>query len=117
MEELQAAYKRVARDMANARVVAGALVEGGGSEGGAAGDGNAGSWINVQLMLEEVGRGGWRGGGGGGKQHRATAQGGPSSGRLVAGRLARTASVGVGRAWRPGLAIFSAPHRPRLAPH
>jgi hypothetical protein len=60
MEELHAAYTRVARDMARARVVAGALVEGDGSEGGGGGEGggegNAGSWINVMLMLEEVRR-------------------------------------------------------------
>lgn len=56
MEQLHAAYKRVARDMAKAKVVAGALVEGKEEEEGKAG--NAGSWINVQLMLEEVRRGG-----------------------------------------------------------
>ena len=78
MPELEAAYARVVRDMSRARVVAGALVEGGdedegaggagaaagggGENGGGYGDGgngdggkgNAGSWINVQLMLEEV---------------------------------------------------------------
>ncbi|KAI8466821.1 MAG: ATP-grasp domain-containing protein [Monoraphidium minutum] len=51
MEDLHAAYKRVARDMSRARVVAGALIEGKDGEEGA--DGNAGSWFNVHLMLEE----------------------------------------------------------------
>jgi len=49
-EELQKAYQRVVRDMSRAKVVAGALVEGDETEES---DGNAGSWINVQLMLEE----------------------------------------------------------------
>ncbi|GBF94434.1 hypothetical protein Rsub_07248 [Raphidocelis subcapitata] len=50
MPELQAAYQRVARDMSRAKVVAGALIEGGDDEDDG---GNAGGWINVQLMLEE----------------------------------------------------------------
>lgn len=55
MEDLRAAYTRVVRDMSNARIVAGALVEGGDDEEGGGGGGNAGSWINIMLMLEEVG--------------------------------------------------------------
>jgi hypothetical protein len=56
------------------QIVAGALVEGGDDEadGTAAAEGNARSWIKVELMLEEVRGGGWRGGmegGGGGKMH------------------------------------------------
>lgn len=50
MDQLRAAYSRVARDMARAKVVAGALVEGKDDEEA---DGNAAGWINVQLMLEE----------------------------------------------------------------
>lgn len=55
MDDLRAAYKRVARDMSRAKVVAGALIEGKDEEEGEGdgGSGNAGSWINVQLMLEE----------------------------------------------------------------
>lgn len=50
MEHLQSAYRRVVNDMKKARIVAGALIEGGDDD---AQDGNAGSWINTVLMLEE----------------------------------------------------------------
>lgn len=51
LPELQAAYKKVVKDMSSARIVAGALVQG---EDGADGGGDAAGWMNVHLMLEEV---------------------------------------------------------------
>jgi hypothetical protein len=52
------------------QIVAGALVEGGDDEadGTAAAEGNARSWIKVELMLEEVRSRGWGGGERGGGQ-------------------------------------------------
>lgn len=54
MAALKLAYHRVVKDMSRARIVAGALVEGGDDDDLTAPSGNAGSWINVELMLEEV---------------------------------------------------------------
>ena len=42
---------RVVNDMSKCRIVAGALLEGDGED---AADGNAGTWIQLVLMLEEV---------------------------------------------------------------
>lgn len=53
MDDLHKAYHRVVRDLSRAKVVAGALVEGTDDEEDKSG--NAGTWIKVQLMLEEVG--------------------------------------------------------------
>jgi hypothetical protein len=78
LDDLRSAYARVVRDLSRARIVAGALVEGEGEgpgpglEGGAVADeaaqaeaaagdhtgAAAGSWIDVDLMMEEVGGGG-----------------------------------------------------------
>ena len=43
-------FFRVVSDMSKCRIVAGALVEGDGEDV----DGNAGTWIQLVLMLEEV---------------------------------------------------------------
>ncbi len=53
-------YARVQRDLRKAKVVAGALQQGdddeGGEEAAAQQDaGNAGTWINLDIMMEEVG--------------------------------------------------------------
>lgn len=50
-EQLDIAYKRVVSDMKKARIVAGALIEGDEEDEGDSG--NAGSWIQLVLMLEE----------------------------------------------------------------
>lgn len=42
---------RVVSDMSKCRIVAGALIEGDGDDDA---DGNAGTWIQLVLMLEEV---------------------------------------------------------------
>lgn len=47
-DDLRAAYDRVQRDMSGARIVAGAL-----QQGDSTNSGNASSWINLQLMVEE----------------------------------------------------------------
>ena len=44
-------YVRVVSDMSKCRIVAGALLEGDGGDD----VGNAGTWIQLVLMLEEVG--------------------------------------------------------------
>jgi carnosine synthase len=41
---------RVVKDLKGARVVAGALIEGDGEDGE---EGNAGSWLNLSVMMEE----------------------------------------------------------------
>eukprot|EP00775_Hariotina_reticulata_P008709 gene8709-8890_t len=51
MEDLHKAYQRVVKDLSRAKVVAGALIEGGDEDEN--GSGNAGSWFKVELMLEE----------------------------------------------------------------
>lgn len=54
-EDLQRAYARVTKELASARIVAGALVQGGEDDGagGDADNGNAGSWIRMSIMMEE----------------------------------------------------------------
>ncbi|EFN56176.1 hypothetical protein CHLNCDRAFT_144890 [Chlorella variabilis] len=54
-EHLQQEYTKVRQDIGGARVVAGALQQGGDGVSGHAsnGDGNASSWINTDIMLEE----------------------------------------------------------------
>ncbi|KAL3140541.1 hypothetical protein ABBQ32_005121 [Trebouxia sp. C0010 RCD-2024] len=61
MQQLEAAYKRVTRELARAHIVAGALEQGAEDEEDAAGNatetttahGNAEGWIKLTLMLEE----------------------------------------------------------------
>lgn len=56
---LAKSYTRVQRDLRRAKIVAGALQQGDQEEEGAEGgeeeaDGNAGTWINLDIMMEEV---------------------------------------------------------------
>eukprot|EP00798_Chlamydomonas_sp_ICE-L_P025943 gene25943-11622_t len=50
-EDLNRAYERVVRDMSNARIVAGALIEGDAEDRSS--KGNAAEWMSIVLMLEE----------------------------------------------------------------
>ena len=53
-EDLQVAYARVTKELASAKIVAGALQQGDDDdEEGAASNGNAGSWIRMSIMMEE----------------------------------------------------------------
>jgi hypothetical protein len=93
MAALKLAYHRVVKDLSKARIVAGALVEGGDDDDDlTAPSGNAGSWINVELMLEEVSSAAQcapPGGGGGGRQEGK------------GGRVFGQAGVGAERQWAP----------------
>lgn len=51
MVEVCELWCRVVKDLKGARVVAGALIEGDGEEGNE--QGNAGSWLNLSVMMEE----------------------------------------------------------------